>query len=137
MRKARLSGQDGFIREVVWLAVIVAVIAVVLLDAMALFNAHQSSHDDAATAVREAETEYAQSMNVAQAKLAAQEYFDKSGVELVAFKAVKMDDGTMDIRVTAKAHAKTYAFKYLSNVPGLEDWVKRISNPSSTESNDY
>ena len=60
MRTAPLTRQDGFIREVVWLAVIVAVVAVVLLDAMALFNAHQSSHDNASSAAREAQTEYAQ-----------------------------------------------------------------------------
>jgi Tfp pilus assembly protein PilV len=136
MRTARRSGQDGFIREVVWLAVIVAVIAVVLLDAMALFNAHQSSHDDAAAAVKEAQTEYAQSVNVAQAKLAAQQYLDKSGVKLVTFKATGVVDGSMGFAVTASTHAKTYAFKYLRYVPGCKDWVKRMANPVSTESSD-
>ena len=136
MRRARRGGQDGFIREVVWLAVIVGVIAVVMLDAMALFNAHQSSHDEAAAAVREAQTEYAQTMNVAQAKLASEQYLDKSQVQLVAFKATKVPEGTMGFAITAKTHAKTYAFKYLSYVPGLKDWVKRMSNPVSTEGTD-
>ena len=137
MRRARRSGQDGFIREVVWLAVIVGVIAVVMLDAMALFNAHQSSHDEAAAAVREAQTEYAQTINVAQAKLASEQYLDKSGAQLVAFKATGgAQDRTMGFKVTATTHAKTYAFKYLSYVPGLKDWVKRMSNPVSTEGTD-
>ena len=136
MRSARHSGQSGFIREVVWLAVIVGVIAVVMLDAMALFNAHQSSHDEAAAAVREAQTEYAQTTNVAQAKLASEHYLDKSHVQLVAFKATGVQEGTMGFEVTTTAHAKTYAFKYLSYVPGLKDWVKRMANPVSTESAD-
>ena len=137
MRKARHGGQDGFIREVVWLAVIVGVIAVVMLDAMALFNAHQSSHDEAAAAVREAQTEYAQTVNVAQAKLAAEQYMEKGAGQLVAFKATEVRDGTMGFEITAKTHAKTYAFRYLSHVPGLKDWVKRMANPVSTEGTDY
>lgn len=136
MRTAPLTRQDGFIREVLWLAVIVAVVAVVLLDAMALFNAHQSSHDNASSAAREAQTEYAQSLNVAQAKLAAEQYLDKSGVTLVTFKATGMVDGAMGFAVTTKAHAKTYAFKYLTHVPGAKDWVDTMLNPVSTEGTD-
>ena len=136
MRTAPLTRQDGFIREVLWLAVIVAVVAVVLLDALSLFNAHQSSHDNASSAVREAQTEYAQSLNTAQAKLAAQQYLQKSGVTLVAFKSTGMVDGAMGFAVTTKAHAKTYAFKYFTHVPGAEDWVKTMMNPVSTEGAD-
>lgn len=136
MRRARGTGQDGFIREVVWLAITVAVIAVVLLDAMALFNAHQSSHDDAAAAAREAHTEYAQTVSVAQAKLAAQQYLDRSGVKLVSFKSTGVVDGSMGFEITASTHAKTYAFKYLRYVPGCKDWVKTMANPVSVESSD-
>jgi hypothetical protein len=133
MRTARHSGQDGFIREVLWLGLIVAVIAIVLLDAMALFNAHQASHDNAASAVREAETEYAQTSSAAQAKAAAQDYLERTGVKLIAFKTTESFDGNTTFAVTTTAHAKTYAFKYLSHVPGLKDWVKQTLNPVSTE----
>jgi len=136
MRTAPRTRQDGFIREVLWLAVIVGVVAIVLLDALSLFNAHQSSHDKASSAAREAQTEYAQSLNVAQAKLAAQQYLQKSGVTLVTFKATGVVDGAMGFDVTTKAHAKTYAFRYLTYIPGAEDWVKTMMNPVSTEGTD-
>lgn len=136
MRGGRHTGQDGFIREVVWLVVIVGVIAVVLLDALALFNTHQTSHDAAASAVREAQTEYAQSLSVAQAKLAAQDYLRKSGARLVSFETTGLVEGSMGFAVTATARAKTYAFRYLGKVPGLEDWVDGVVNPVSTESSD-
>jgi len=136
MRGGRHTGQDGFIREVVWLVVIVGVIAVVLLDALALFNTHQTSHDAAASAVREAQTEYAQSLSVAQAKLAAQDYLRKSGARLVSLETTGLVEGSMGFAVTATARAKTYAFRYLGKVPGLEDWVDGVVNPVSTESSD-
>ncbi len=136
MRGGRHTGQDGFIREVVWLLVIVGVIAVVLLDALALFNTHQKSHDAAASAVREAQTEYAQTLNVARAKQAAQEYLQKSGARLVTFESTGLVEGSMGFAVTATVRAKTYAFRYLDKVPGLEDWVDGIINPVSTEASD-
>ena len=57
-------------RDVIWIAVILLVIAVVILDGMAIFRAYQSA-DDAASAAEEALTEYAQTTDVTAAKLAA------------------------------------------------------------------
>ena len=36
-RSSRLRRQDGFIREILWVALIIAIIAVVILDGMAIF----------------------------------------------------------------------------------------------------
>ena len=87
-QRSRLRNQDGFIREVIWIAVILGVIAVVILDGMAIFGAYQSA-DDATSAAAEARTEYAQTLSVPAAKLAAEQYLDKSGIEMVGFKAVQ------------------------------------------------
>jgi hypothetical protein len=133
-QRSRLRGQDGFIREVIWIVVILAVIAVVILDGMAIFRAYQSA-DDATSAADEARTEYAQSQNVGAAKQAAEEYLSKSpDIEMVDFKAVQTENGTVKFTVTARATADTYAFRYLAAIPPLEDWVERTTHPTRTGS---
>jgi hypothetical protein len=130
-RRSRQSGQDGFIREVVWIAVILAVIGVIMLDGMAIFGAYQSA-DDAAKAAREARVEYAQTLNVPSAKFAAQQYLTKSDLEMLEFKAVRTDTGTVRFTVKAQATADTYVFRYLGKIPQLEDWVQRTTHPVRT-----
>jgi glutathione S-transferase len=132
-QRARLRSQDGFIREVIWIAVILGVIGVVILDGMAIFRAYQSA-DDATSAAREASTEYAQSLNVPSAKLAAEQYLARSDLEMIDFEAVQTTNGTVKFTVTAKATADTYAFRYLAKIPQLEDWVERTTHPTRTGS---
>ena len=50
LRNSRLRSQDGFIREILWVALVIAIIAVVLLDGMSIFTAHQSARDDSSAA---------------------------------------------------------------------------------------
>jgi len=132
-RRSRLRSQDGFIREVVWIVVILAVIAVVILDGMAIFRAYQSA-DDASSAADEARTEYAQSLNVVAAEQAAEDYLTKSDIEMIDFKAAQTESGTVRFTVTAGATADTYAFRYLAWIPPLEDWVERTTHPTRTGS---
>jgi Flp pilus assembly protein TadG len=132
-QRARLRNQDGFIREVVWVAVILLVIAVVILDGMAIFSAYQSA-DDATSAAEEARTEYAQTLSVPAAKLAAEQYLDKSDIEMIGFKAVQTESGTVKFTVTARSTADTYAFSYLGMIPPLKDWVERTTHPTRTGS---
>ena len=132
-QRARLRSQDGFIREVIWIAVILGIIAVVILDGMAIFRAYQSA-DDATSAADEAHTEYAQSLNVGAAQQAAEEYLTKSDIEMVDFKAAQTESGTVRFTVTARATADTYAFRYLAVIPPLEDWVERTTHPTRTGS---
>jgi Flp pilus assembly protein TadG len=132
-QRSRLRGQDGFIRDVIWIAVILLVIAVVILDGMAIFRAYQSA-DDATSAAEEALTEYAQTTDVTAAKLAAEQYLAKSDIEMTSFKAVQTANGTVKFTVTATAAADTYAFKYLGKIPPLADWVERTTHPTRTGS---
>jgi hypothetical protein len=133
-QRARLRGQDGFIRGVVWIVVILAIIAVVILDGMAIFSAYQSAGDNATNAAEDARTDYAQTLNVPSAKLAAEQYLAKKNLELVDFKAVQTTDGTVKFTVTAKATADTYAFRFLGAIPPLKDWVERTTHPTRTGS---
>jgi hypothetical protein len=131
-QRARLRSQDGFIREAIWIVVILAVIAVVILDGMSVFNAYQSAGDSATNAAEEARTNYAQTIDVAAAKLAADEYLAKKGLEMKGFKAAQTTDGAVQFTVTARATADTYAFHYLASIPPLKDWVERTIHPTRT-----
>jgi glutathione S-transferase len=133
-QRARLRGQDGFIRGVVWIVVILAIIAVVILDGMAIFSAYQSAGDSATNAAEDARTEYAQTLNVPSAKLAAEQYLAKKNLELVDFTAVQTSEGTVKFTVTDKATADTYAFRFLGAIPPLKDWVERTTHPTRTGS---
>jgi hypothetical protein len=126
---SRLRSQDGFIREVVWIVVILAVIALVILDGMAIFNAYQSAGNTSSDAAQAALTEYAQSQDTSAAKLAAQEQLSKNGLTLVGFKMTQSAAGTTKIVVTSKDHADTYAFHFLGAIPPLKDWVERTTDP--------
>ena len=131
-QRSRLSSQDGFIREVLWIVVILGIIAVVVLDGMAIFSAYQSAGDDATNAAEQARTEYAQTLNVPAAKLAAEQYLAKKDLEMVNFKAAQTENGTVMFTVTAKATADTYAFKFLGAIPPLKDWVQHSTHPVET-----
>jgi hypothetical protein len=131
MHSARLRRQDGFIREIFWLAVILAILAIVVLDGLAIFSAQQSVKGDAERAAEEARTEYVQTPDLAAAKLAAQQYLIKSNKKLVAFSSTTGLDGGVVITVKAKAHADTYAFKLLRYI-GLTKWVNQMTNPTGT-----
>ncbi|MCX6372491.1 MAG: hypothetical protein NTX16_05305 [Actinobacteria bacterium] len=131
MSSSRLRRQDGFIREILWLVVILAVLAVVVLDGLALFSVNQSVKGDADRAAEEAHTEYVQTSDLGAAKLAAEQYLIKSNKKLIAFSSTTGLDGGTVITVEAKAHADTYAFTLLRYV-GLKKWVNRMTNPTGT-----
>jgi len=131
---SRLRSQDGFIREVVWIVVVLAIIAVVILDGMAIFNAYQSADTSSSDAAQAAVTEYAQTTDVGAAKLAAVQHLTKKGRDLVGFKAAQTPEGQVEFTVTAKASTDTYAFHYLGAIPPLKDWVERTTHPVRTGS---
>ena len=131
MQRARLRRQDGFIREILWLALWLTILAIVVLDALALFNAHQSVKGDAQRAAEEAHNVLVLTPDLGAAKLAAQQYLIRSNKTLVAFSSAPGIEGGTVITVKARAHANTYAFKFLRYV-GLTKWVNEMTNPTGT-----
>jgi hypothetical protein len=131
MLSARLRRQDGFIREILWLALVLAILAIVALDGLSVFAAHQSVKEDATRAASEAQTAYVQTLDLVSAKLAAQQYLIKANKALVAFSSTTGLDGAPVFTVEATAHANTYAFKFLRYV-GLKKWVDQMTNPTGT-----
>lgn len=134
MGTTRLRAQDGFIREILWLALTIAVIAVVLLDGMALFGTHQGAHDSASQAADEARTEYADSQSITAAKHAAASSVEANGDVMADFATVHDAEGMLQFRVTVKGTAETYGFKYLRYIPGMKKWVYQVSHPVAVES---
>ncbi len=130
---AGLRRQDGFVRGAIWLGLTVGVIALVLLDGMALFSTRQSTEESATTAAQEARNVYFQTQDLGSAQLAAEAYLSKNHKTLAEFATERDLGGALVFEVTAKGHADTYAFKYLGYV-GLKDWVSRATNPTVTES---
>jgi hypothetical protein len=125
--------QDGFIRGVVWLGLVVAVVALVVLDGMALFGVRRSAEESASAAAGEARNVYFQTQDMTSAQIAAQEYLTRSRMTLASFETEQSLDGSLVFKVTAKAHTDTYAFKFLGYV-GLKGWVNRATDPVVTES---
>ena len=126
---SRLSGQEGFVREVLVITLVIAIVAVVLLDVMSIFNARQSVKDDTKTAAHEARTEYAQSLNQAAAKLAAEQYIVSSGLTWIDFSSKQGPEGTPVFTVTATTTADTFVFRFLKGIPQLKKWVERTTHP--------
>lgn len=131
--RGRLRRQDGFIRDVVWLGLVVAVAALVLLDAMSLFNAYQSTEDSASTAAIEARNAYAQTQDVGTAQAVAEEYLNKADKSMRGFETGRNMEGSLVFKVSAQGHADTYGFKYLQFV-GLKGFVDGLINPTATGS---
>ena len=128
-----LRRQDGFVREILQLALIVAVAALVVLDAMALFGAYRSVEDSAASAALEARNAYYETQSVASAQVVAKASLAKNDKKFIGLETSRSLDGTLVFHVSAQGHSETFAFKYLRYV-GLKGWVERMTNPTSTDS---
>jgi len=131
MRGSRWRGQDGFIRESLWLIAVILVIGIVVLDGFSIFTTYQSVRDDAMRAARAATLEFAQTTDVKAAQLAAEQALLRSNERLSDFSVTHSLDGTAVFSVTATGHADTYVFKYLRYL-GLKKWVNDMTNPSAT-----
>jgi hypothetical protein len=107
--------------------------AVVVLDSMALFNAHKSTEESAAKAAVEARNVYSQTQDVGSAERAAEKYLSKSEKTFRGLETSRNLEGTLVFEVSAKGQADTYGFKYLQYV-GLKDWVNKAIHPTATGS---
>lgn len=133
MRLSRLRRQDGYFREILWVALVIAIIAVVLLDGVSIFNGYRGIANDAGNAADAARTEYSQTADVDSAKNAAETFLIKQGDKLVGFETGQATEGGTSFTVTAKTHSQTYVFKYFRYIPGLKSWVNGVINPTSTQ----
>lgn len=127
-----LRREDGFVRELVWVAVIIGLVAVVALDAISLFATYQRMRGDARDAAIEARRIYVQTGDTAVALSTAKRFVIAQGDEALLVSARRDAAGQPVFTVRARRHADTFAFSYLRFVPGLKDWVKRTENPEGS-----
>lgn len=135
MRHAGREGQGGFVRELLWVSLVVLIGAVVVLDAVSLYSAYERVRKDSDDAARLARQVHLQELDVHKAERSARTLLERRGDALTGFETRGSGEATVFI-VTAKRHVDTYAFRYLVYIPGLDGWVERSTNPSASARSD-
>lgn len=135
MRHAGREGQAGFVRELLWVSLVVLIGAVVVLDAVSLYSAYERVRKDSDDAARLARQVHLQELDVRQAERSARALLGRRGDELTSFETEGSGEATVFI-VAATRHVDTYAFGYLAHIPGVDGWVERTTNPSAAARSD-
>lgn len=121
------TGENGsFMSNVIFLAVVVAIIAVTVIDGTSVFYANQSAAEGAQEAANLALVEYRTSHSEGRAEIAAGEYCESKDLEFIDFRINRDEGSTFD--VTCGMEAKTYAFKY---IPVLKELIPQESRKTS------
>ena len=131
MRFARLRAEDGLIRGIVGLALILAVIAVVVLDSISMFSASQKVGSDAQSAANAARFSYSQTSNIVEAEHAAKELLRRGGDKVISATS-KATAGEPVFTVRASRTARTYVLKYATHLPWIGKQIGRWLHPHST-----
>lgn len=119
--RRKLLAEDGsFIGNVIFIAVVIAILAVVFLDSASVYSAYSRAGEATDEAVRLAYIEYKDSRNLYLTEVVAQEYCEESGLEFVSFEDLSLEG--LEFRVTCAADADTIVFKY---IPGLKDLTRQ------------
>ncbi len=135
MTDGRRRRQGGFVRELLWVTLIVLIGAVVVLDAVSLYSAYERVRKDSTDAARLARQVHLQELNLAKAERAARVLLEERGDRMTTFETEGSGEETVFV-IAATRHVDTYAFGYLVHVPGIDDWVERTMNPSATGRSD-
>lgn len=134
MKLARLREEDGLIRGALWMLLILAIIAAVVLDGFSTFSAHQKVRLDAGDAADAAKHVYVQSTgNIAEARQSAEALLKSSGDHPISVKVGGSSDEPM-FTVTAERPASTYVLKFGTHLPGIGKSIAKLLRPQATES---
>lgn len=135
MRHAGREGQGGFVRELLWVSLVVLIGAIVVLDAVSLYSAYERVRTDSRDAARLARQVHLQELDVRKAEGSARALLERRGGELTGFETEGSGEATVFV-VAATRHVDTFAFGYLAHIPGVDGWVERTMNPSATARSD-
>ena len=127
----RLRAEDGLIRGILWLFLILMIIAVVILDSFAAFSASQKVDSDAHSAANAAQVIYAQTGNLVEAEHAAKDLLSGTGDQVVSVKS-EMTAGEPVFTVSATRVVNTYVLKYGTHLPWIGKQIGRWLHPHST-----
>lgn len=124
----RLASDEtgSFMSNLVFFAVVVAIIAVFVIDGSSVFYANQAAAEGAQEAANLAMVEYRNTHSEARAETAAGEYCEAKDLEFLEFRINRDRGSTFD--VTCGKDATTYAFKY---IPVLKDLIPQESRKTS------
>jgi hypothetical protein len=132
-RSPRLRAEDGFVRGIVVFAVMLAVVAVVVLDSVSMFSAGQKVERDARSAAGAARFSYSQSSNIVVAEQKAKDWLRHAGDKVISVKS-EATAGEPTFTVSASRKAHTYALKYGTHLPWIGQHIGRWLHPHSTQS---
>ena len=131
MRFARLRAEDGLIRGILVLCLILAIIAVVVLDSFAMFSASQKVDSDAQSAASAAQVTYVQTTNFVSAEQAAKDLLSHAGDKVISVKSKATADEPV-FTVSASRTVNTYVLKYGTHLPWIGKQIGRWLHPHST-----
>lgn len=134
MTLGRFREQDGLMREAMWIFLVVAVIAVIILDSFGVFSAGQNVRSDAHDAALAANHAYVQSGSISYAEQQARNLLNSNGDRPVKVTTkVDLSIGPDPIFiVTARRTASTYVFKYAVHLPVVGKSIDKLLTQSAT-----
>ena len=123
-----IHGEDGsFLSTAVFLGIIVAIIAVAVVDGTSCLYAKNAADDITQEAADAAFNDYQIYSNDARAENVAADRCEEKGLTFVSFRVNRFEGHTFD--VTCSKDAKTYAFKY---IPVLKELIHQQETRTSS-----
>jgi Flp pilus assembly protein TadG len=125
----RRDEDGGFLGTAIFLGIVIAIMAVVVIDGISIYNSYRLVSDATKKAAEASAENYSSTRNETRAALAAENYCVEDGYVFVEFY-VNRDFGNL-FEVTCSTEADTYVFKHL---PYLKDMVVQESTNSARPS---
>lgn len=126
LRRLIADEHGGILGTLIFLAIVAIIIAVVVVDGVAIYYSYRDVYDATGKAAELAAQTYKDTRKDTRASLAAQDYCVQEGFEFINFR-VDREMGNL-FEVTCGTEADTKVFKYL---PYLKDMVHQESTNSA------
>jgi hypothetical protein len=139
VRLSRWRQQDGFVREAVQIAAVIVILAVLVLDGVAVIQTSLGVRQNATDAANQALTTYVQTENVEMAMQSASTFLKLHDATLLRSESAltkNYDPSQSRVTITAAKTPHTYVFHYFQSLPwGIGTWFHKILHPQATETN--
>jgi hypothetical protein len=131
--------EDGLIREPLKYLAIVIIVALLVLDGIAVLTANLGVRQNASDAAQQALTAYIQTNSAPEAMQSAATFLSTHDAKLVvatsSLKPSAQGSSAAVVTITATRKAHTRLFHLLEAAPwGVGSWIRGLLNPSSTRS---
>jgi hypothetical protein len=137
---SRWQRQDGFVREVIYAAAAIVIVAVIVLDVVSVVNTSLGVRQNATDAANQAFSTFVQTNNTGIAMHSASSFLTIHDATLL--KSESTLDSTVGTRpdqarvtITAAKVPHTYVFHYFQSLPWVGPWFHKILHPQATETN--